>query len=134
MATMREGFEALEKFDVDVKFVGKAGPGRRYCYWDVQMRRGYWLTRGDIMAAAGIPVLDTYDAVIAKCGHAPVASCFGLEGCFCPHCSSANDAAYTWLANTVISPAVLLKAATTSSVPAKAPDRSRLSPSAALKS
>lgn len=51
---MREGFEALEKFDVDVTFVGAPGPGRRYCYWDVQMRHGYWLTRGDIMAAAGI--------------------------------------------------------------------------------
>lgn len=54
MATMREGFEALEKFDVDVKFVGAAGPGRRYCYWDVHMDRGYWITRSDIMAAAGV--------------------------------------------------------------------------------
>ena len=58
---------------------------------------------GAIMAAAGIPVLDTYDAVVAECGHAPVASCFGLAGCFCPHC---NAAGYEWLASKIVSPAV----------------------------
>lgn len=36
-----------------------------------------------IMAAAGIPVLKTYEAVIAECGHAPQASCFNLKGCWC---------------------------------------------------
>ena len=56
-----------------------------------------------IMAAAGIPVLKTYEAVIAKCGKAPQASCFGLKGCFCPHC---NDEGYAWLAGAIISPAL----------------------------
>ena len=57
----------------------------------------------DIMAAAGIPVLPTYEHVIAQCGQPPQASCFGLKGCWCPHC---NDAGYSWLAGTVVAPAL----------------------------
>ena len=34
-----------------------------------------------IMASFGIPVLKTYEAVIAECGAAPQASCFGENGC-----------------------------------------------------
>ncbi len=56
-----------------------------------------------IMAAAGIPVLQTYDAVIKECGPAPQTKCFGANGCFCPHC---NAAGYSWLASTIISPAL----------------------------
>jgi hypothetical protein len=44
----------------------------------------------EIMAANGIPVLKTYEAVIAECGPAPQASCFGAAGCWCPHCSDAG--------------------------------------------
>jgi hypothetical protein len=56
-----------------------------------------------IMAAAGVPVLKTYEAVIAQCGKAPQASCFGAKGCWCPHCS---DAGYSWLAGKIVAPAL----------------------------
>ena len=56
-----------------------------------------------IMGAAGVPVLKTYEAVIAHCGPAPQASCFGQNGCWCPHCS---DAGYVWLAGTVVAPSL----------------------------
>ena len=56
-----------------------------------------------IMATAGIPVLQTYEAVIQECGPAPQASCFGENGCWCPHC---NDAGYEWLSRTVVTPAI----------------------------
>ena len=55
-----------------------------------------------VMAAAGVPVIHTYDAVIAECGPAPQATCFGSKGCWCPHCS---DEGYTWLAG-IIAPLV----------------------------
>jgi len=57
----------------------------------------------EIMEAAGIPVLPTYEHVINECGAAPQSQCFGQKGCWCPHC---NDAGYQWLANTVVSPAL----------------------------
>lgn len=41
----------------------------------------------EVMAAAGIPVLPTYEHVIAQCGAAPQAQCFGQKGCWCPHCN-----------------------------------------------
>ena len=56
-----------------------------------------------IMAAAGIPVLKTYEAVIQECGPAPQASCFGQAGCWCPHCT---DAGYVWLAGKIVAPAL----------------------------
>jgi hypothetical protein len=56
-----------------------------------------------IMAANGVPVLKTYEAVIAQCGPAPQAQCFGEKGCWCPHCT---DAGYAWLAGTVVAPAL----------------------------
>ena len=43
-----------------------------------------------IMTAAGVPVLKTYEAVIAHCGPAPQAQCFGQNGCWCPHCTDAG--------------------------------------------
>lgn len=57
----------------------------------------------DIMAAHNIPVLRTYEAVIAKCGKAPQDTCFGLKGCWCPHC---NAEGYSWLAGNIVSPAL----------------------------
>ena len=57
----------------------------------------------EIMATAGIPVLPTYEAVIAQCGTAPQASCFGEAGCWCPHCT---DAGYVFIAEKVVSPAL----------------------------
>jgi hypothetical protein len=56
-----------------------------------------------IMAAAGIPVLHTYEAVIKECGSAPQAQCFNLKGCWCPHC---NNEGYSWLAGTIVAPAL----------------------------
>ena len=56
-----------------------------------------------IMRAAGIPQLDPYAAVVAQCGDAPKKACFGARACFCPHC---NDAAYKWLAESVIAPGI----------------------------
>lgn len=55
-----------------------------------------------IMAAQGIAVVDQHAPIIAKCGVAPVASCFALKGCFCPHCPPG----YSWLSSTVIAPAI----------------------------
>jgi len=56
-----------------------------------------------VMASLNIPVLQTYEAVIEKCGAAPQAECFGAAGCWCPHCS---DVGYEWLAATAVSPAL----------------------------
>jgi hypothetical protein len=55
-----------------------------------------------IMAAAGIPTLDPYSPVIAKCGKAPQSSCFNSTGCFCPHCPNG----YSWLADNFVAPAL----------------------------
>ena len=55
-----------------------------------------------IMAAAGVPVVDQHAPIVAKCGAAPTASCFGLAGCWSPHCPPG----YEWLAETVIAPAI----------------------------
>ena len=57
----------------------------------------------DVMQGAGIPVLSTYAAVVAKCGAAPQATCFGNAGCWCPHCS---DEGYEWLAGAIVSPSL----------------------------
>jgi hypothetical protein len=89
-----------------------------------------------IAAQYGIPVVDPYSAIVSKCGKAPVSSCFGEAGCWCPHCppvrlSPAAAAAipsapqgpsltrallgtaplhptqgYAWLAQTVFAPAI----------------------------
>lgn len=55
-----------------------------------------------IMAKHGIPTVDLYKAITAKCGPVPQAECFGVQGCFCPHC----EAGYSWLANSTIVPAL----------------------------
>ena len=56
-----------------------------------------------IMADWGVATVDLHAAVVAKCGAVPQAECFGLVGCFSPHC---NDAGYAYLADTVITPAI----------------------------
>ncbi|GMI39749.1 hypothetical protein TeGR_g647 [Tetraparma gracilis] len=55
-----------------------------------------------IMAARGIPVVDTHSPITDQCGAAPVSSCFDLDECYCPHCAGHYD----FLANDVIAPAV----------------------------
>ena len=40
----------------------------------------------------GIPLIDPHAAIVAKCGSAPVQSCFGLQGCWCPHCPPVSAA------------------------------------------
>ena len=55
-----------------------------------------------VMGANGIPVVDLHTPIIDKCGAAPTPSCFGLAGCWCPHCPPG----YAWLAQTVIAPAI----------------------------
>lgn len=55
-----------------------------------------------IMSAAGIPVVDIYDAIVNQCGPVPQQNCFNASGCWCPHC----PAGYSWLASTVIAPAL----------------------------
>ncbi len=57
----------------------------------------------EVMAAASIPVLPTYESAIAQCGEAPQASCFGDSQCWCPHC---GDAGYVYIAGNVVSPAL----------------------------
>ena len=51
-----------------------------------------------IMAARGIPVVDTHSPITDQCGAAPVSSCFDLDECYCPHCAGHYD----FLANDVI--------------------------------
>eukprot|EP00047_Mylnosiga_fluctuans_P012626 m.27128 g.27128 ORF g.27128 m.27128 type:complete len:313 (-) comp4382_c0_seq2:49-987(-) len=58
---------------------------------------------GAFMASVGIPTINLHDAVVAKCGPVPQASCFGEAGCFCPHCVPAG---YQWLAESTIVPAL----------------------------
>jgi hypothetical protein len=58
---------------------------------------------GAVMRGLGVPTVDLYVAVTEKCGAVPQASCFGLAGCFCPHC---NADGYAFLADTVIAPAI----------------------------
>jgi acyl-CoA thioesterase-1 len=55
-----------------------------------------------IMAANNITVVDQHTPIVEKCGAAPTEKCFGLTGCFCPHCPPG----YAWLAQTVIAPAI----------------------------
>lgn len=55
-----------------------------------------------IMARAGIPTIDMYGTIVEKCGPVPQASCFGTQGCWCPHCPPG----YAWLAQTAIIPAI----------------------------
>lgn len=56
-----------------------------------------------LMASHRIPTVNLHDAIVAHCGPVPQASCFGQQGCFCPHCA---DAGYAWLANSTIVPAL----------------------------
>lgn len=56
-----------------------------------------------IMSAVGVPTVDLHAAIVAKCGHAPVATCFDHADCFSPHCGAAG---YEWLANSTIAPAI----------------------------
>ena len=56
-----------------------------------------------VMASHGVTLVDPYSAVVAKCGAVPQAECFGLVGCFSPHC---NAAGYAYLADAVIVPAI----------------------------
>jgi hypothetical protein len=56
-----------------------------------------------IMAKHGVPTVDNHSPIIAKCGAVPTSVCFGVHGCFCPHC---NGDAYAWLSTSVIAPAL----------------------------
>lgn len=56
-----------------------------------------------LMDQLDVPTVDLYAAITNKCGDVPQAACFGLTGCFSPHC---NAAGYSWLADTVIAPAI----------------------------
>ena len=59
-----------------------------------------------IMARRGIPTVDMHAAITGKCGPVPQASCFGSHGCFCPHCPAHGGAGYSWLANSLLVPAI----------------------------
>ena len=52
-------------------------------------------------------------AIVAKCGPVPQKSCFGIPGCFSPHCGGTAThipgqptKGYFWLADAVIVPAM----------------------------
>ena len=60
-----------------------------------------------IMKSNKIPTINLHDAIVRKCGPVPQASCFGMKGCFCPHCAGRPDGqGYDWLATTTIVPAL----------------------------
>eukprot|EP00928_Gymnodinium_smaydae_P000366 TRINITY_DN10141_c0_g1_i1.p1 TRINITY_DN10141_c0_g1~~TRINITY_DN10141_c0_g1_i1.p1 ORF type:complete len:354 (-),score=45.45 TRINITY_DN10141_c0_g1_i1:186-1193(-) len=52
---------------------------------------------------AGVPILDLYAPIVKKCGPVPTASCFGMQGCYCPHC---NADGYAWIAQSALAPAI----------------------------
>eukprot|EP00056_Hartaetosiga_gracilis_P001329 m.44245 g.44245 ORF g.44245 m.44245 type:complete len:327 (-) comp10592_c0_seq1:1140-2120(-) len=55
-----------------------------------------------LMKEYSIPTVDLHSAIVNKCGPPPQQSCFGLKGCWCPHCPPG----YEWLAESTISPAI----------------------------
>jgi hypothetical protein len=62
-----------------------------------------------IMAKYNIPTINLHDAIVKQCGPAsPDSACWGLKGCFCPHCGAGKAGqGYDWLANTTIVPALM---------------------------
>jgi hypothetical protein len=61
-----------------------------------------------IASSLNIWIADPHGPIIAKCGAAPVASCFETNDCFCPHCPGGTPNAYGWLADNVIAPQIRL--------------------------
>ena len=61
-----------------------------------------------IASSLDIWIADPHGPIVEKCGAAPVQTCFGVGGCFCPHCPGGNPNAYEWLANNVIAPQIRL--------------------------
>jgi len=61
-----------------------------------------------IMRRHSVPTVDLHDAIVKECGPANAHSaCWGLPGCFCPHCNEGGTMqGYDWLAATVIVPAL----------------------------
>ena len=60
-----------------------------------------------IMTQHSIPTINLHDAVVQKCGPVPQAECFGMKGCFCPHCAGRPAGqGYDWLATSTIVPAL----------------------------
>lgn len=66
-----------------------------------------------VMADANIPTVDMYAAIVAECGPVPQKECFGIAGCFSPHCGGTAThipgtptKGYFWLANTTVVPAM----------------------------
>ena len=57
----------------------------------------------EVMKVNNVSILDTHQPILDQCGAAPVTSCFGVENCYCPHCSGGYD----FLANNVIAPAIM---------------------------
>ena len=62
----------------------------------------------NIASSFNIEVVDPHGPIIARCGPAPQQSCFGVSGCFSPHCPGGSPNAYEWLADNVIAPAIRL--------------------------
>jgi len=61
-----------------------------------------------IASSLDIWIADPHGPIIAKCGAAPVSSCFQTSNCFCPHCPGGTPNAYGWLADNVIAPQIRL--------------------------
>jgi acyl-CoA thioesterase-1 len=56
-----------------------------------------------IMKQLGIQLVDLHTPIVAACGAPPVQECFGISGCFCPHCPGAG---YQYIVTTTIAPAI----------------------------
>eukprot|EP00658_Telonema_sp_P-2_P021374 TRINITY_DN18510_c0_g1_i1.p1 TRINITY_DN18510_c0_g1~~TRINITY_DN18510_c0_g1_i1.p1 ORF type:complete len:238 (+),score=53.85 TRINITY_DN18510_c0_g1_i1:33-746(+) len=61
-----------------------------------------------IMSKYNISTINLHDAIVNKCGPAnPDSACWGLKGCFCPHCGAGKAGqGYDWLATSTIVPAL----------------------------
>merc|ERR1712039_253676 len=61
-----------------------------------------------IMNKYKIPTINLHNAVVGECGPPnPASACWGIKGCFCPHCSAGKEGqGYDWLANNTIVPGI----------------------------
>jgi hypothetical protein len=64
-----------------------------------------WLVGGG-QAKHSIPTINLHDAIIKQCGPpSPSSACWGVKGCFCPHCGGGGPGqGYDWLATSTIIP------------------------------
>jgi hypothetical protein len=63
-----------------------------------------------IMSKYNIPTVNLHDAIVKECGqpgNGTSSACWGLQHCFCPHCTHGGPGqGYDWLVTTTIIPGI----------------------------